>query len=143
MATRWRAAAAALCAAALVAAQPGAAASPAARQGLVIQASDADPRTWSLALDNARNVAAELGAENVEIEIVVYGPAIDMLRRGSPVAQRIDEATLSGMRVVACENTMIGHGIRRPEMIDGIGYVKAGVVEIMRRQRQGWTYLRP
>jgi len=28
-------------------------------------------------------------------------------------------------------------------MLPAIGYVGAGVVEIMQRQQQGWSYLRP
>jgi len=105
--------------------------------------SDNDPGKWNLALNNARNMQHDLGASNVDIEIVAYGPGIDMLRKESKVAQRIDEATMSGTKVVACENTMHGHKLSKSDMIDGIGYVPAGVVEITRRQREGWSYLRP
>jgi intracellular sulfur oxidation DsrE/DsrF family protein len=114
----------------------------AAHERVVIQVSDKDPAKWNLALNNARNVRKDLG-DRAEIEIVAYGPGIDMLKRDSSVAQRIDEATMSGMKVVACENTMHGHKLSRSDMIDGIGYVQAGVVEIMRRQQQGWSYVRP
>ena len=114
----------------------------AAHERVVIQVSDKDPAKWNLALNNARNVRKDLG-DKAEIEIVAYGPGIDMLKRDSSVAQRIDEATMSGMKVVACENTMHGHKLSRSDMIDGIGYVRAGVVEIMRRQQQGWSYVRP
>ena len=117
--------------------------SAAARQRVVVQVSDADPGKWNLALNNARNMQSDLGAANVDIEIVAYGPGIAMLEKKSAVSQRIDEATLSGVKVVACENTMHGHKLTRADMLDGIGYVPAGVVEIMKKQREGWSYLRP
>ncbi len=110
---------------------------------VLLQVSDGDPAKWSMALNNANNVAHDLGAGNVEIEIVAYGPGIGMLKNGSPVAQRIDEATMSGMKVVACENTMHGQHLTQADMLPGISYAKAGVVEIMRRQQEGWSYIRP
>ena len=113
------------------------------RQGLVIQVSDNDPAKWNLALNNAKNVQADLGAANVEIELVAYGPGIAMIKAGSPVAMRIDEATLTGMKVVACENTMTNMKLTRADMLKGLEYVPAGVVEIMRLQQQGWAYVRP
>jgi intracellular sulfur oxidation DsrE/DsrF family protein len=110
---------------------------------VVMQVSDADPGKWNLALNNARNLQADLGAANVEIEIVAYGPGIGMLKADSIVANRIADALSSGVKVVACENTMRGQKLVNDDMLGGIGYVGAGVVEIMQRQQQGWAYLRP
>ncbi len=47
------------------------------------------------------------------------------------------------MKVLACENTMRGQKLANPDMLGGIGYVSAGVVEIMEKQQQGWAYIRP
>jgi intracellular sulfur oxidation DsrE/DsrF family protein len=110
---------------------------------VVMQVSDADPGKWNLALNNARNLQADLGAANVEIEIVAYGPGIGMLKADSVVGNRIGEAVGSGVKVAACENTMRGQKLVKSDMLDGISYVGAGVVEIMQRQQQGWAYLRP
>ena len=114
-----------------------------ARQHVVIQVSDADPGKWNLALNNARNIQRDMSAGNVDIEIVAYGPGIGMLEKDSAVAQRIDQASLSGMKISACENTMRARKLAKPDMLDGIGYVPSGVVEIMKRQQEGWSYLRP
>jgi uncharacterized protein len=110
---------------------------------IVIQVSDADPAKWNLALNNARNLQTDLGTSNVDIEIVAYGPGIGMLKMDSPVASRIDDARATGVKVVACENTMRGQKLAKSDMLNGIGYVQAGVVEIMQKQQQGWSYLRP
>ena len=110
---------------------------------LVIQVSVNDPATWNLALNNAKNVQKDLGKDNVDLEIVAYGPGINMLRAESEVANRIDEAAGSGVHVVACENTMRGQKLTKEDMNAKIGYVPSGVVEIMQRQQQGYAYLRP
>lgn len=116
---------------------------PAQRNRVVIQVSDADPGKWNLALNNARNLQADLGAGNVDVEIVAYGPGIGMLKLDSSVANRIGEASAAGVKVVACEITMKGQKLTRVDMLDGIAYVPAGVVELMSRQQQGWAYIRP
>ena len=110
---------------------------------VVMQVSDNDPGKWNLALNNAKNLQADLGAGNVEIEIVAYGPGIGMLKADSVVGNRIADALHQGVKVSACENTMHGQKLVQADMLDGIGYVPAGVVEIMRRQQQGWAYVRP
>ena len=114
------------------------------RNRVVIQVSDADQAKWNLALNNAKNVQTDLGAANVDIEIVVYGAGgIGMLKFDSPVGNRVGEALASGVKVVACETTMRGQGLARADMLKDIGYVGSGVVEIMSKQQQGWAYIRP
>lgn len=120
-------------------AQPAAA----QRAKVVIQVSDSDQGKWNLALNNAKNIQTDLGAANVDIEIVTYGPGIDMLKLDSPVGGRIGEASTAGVKVIACENTMRGQKLTRADMLNGISYVPAGVVELMSRQQQGWAYIRP
>jgi len=128
----------------LLAGGENAQAQPAAQHSkVVIQVSDGDQAKWNLALNNARNIQADLGAANVDIEIVAYGPGIGMLKLDSPVANRVDEANVAGVKVLACENTMKGQKLVRSDMLGSVGYVNAGVVEIMQRQQQGWAYIRP
>lgn len=110
---------------------------------LVIQVSDAEPAKWNLALNNARNVQEELGAKNVEIEIVAYGPGIGVLKLDAVTNSRVSEAAKSGIKVVACENTMRNQKLTKDDMHPASTYVAAGVVQIMQRQAQGWAYIRP
>jgi uncharacterized protein len=114
-----------------------------AKNKLVFQVSDDDPKKWGLALNNARNVQQDIGADNVDMEIVVYGPGIGMLKAGSPQADRISAALKSGVKVVACENTMKAMKLTYADMLPDIGYVPAGVVELMQKQQQGYAYIRP
>jgi uncharacterized protein len=110
---------------------------------VVFQVSDADPAKWNLALNNARNVQQDLGKDKVAIEIVAYGPGIGMLRLDSVAGARVAEAMASGVSVVACENTMRNQKIGRDDMLPKIGYVAAGVVQLMTRQQEGYAYIRP
>jgi hypothetical protein len=88
-------------------------------------------------------VQQELGAGQVDIEVVVYGPGIAMLKQESPAADRIDQAEKAGIRVVACQNTMKAQKLTKEDMLGTIGYVPAGVVELMKKQQEGYAYIRP
>ncbi len=114
-----------------------------AKHKVVFQVSDNDPGKWNLTLNNAFNVQMVLGKNDTEIEIVVYGPGINMLKMDSIVGNRIDQAEKSGIKVVACENTMHAQKLTKEDMLPDIGYVPGGVVEIMKREGEGWAYIRP
>ena len=113
------------------------------RHKLIIQVSDNDPAKWNLALNNAKNVQDDVGAANVDIAIVAYGPGIGMLKLDSPTASRVADTMKANVRVVACENTMRAQKITKDDMLPAISYVPAGVTEIMKKQGEGWAYLRP
>ena len=110
---------------------------------VVFQVSDNDPAKWNLALNNARNVQADLGKANVQVEIVAYGPGLAMLKAESPVSARLAEALDGSIGLLACVNTMESTKTPKSDMYGGIGYVQAGVTHIMKRQKEGWAYIRP
>ena len=114
-----------------------------AKHKVIFQVSDNDPRKWNLALNNVKNVQEDLGKDNVEIELVAYGPGLTMLKLDSEVANRVGDALAQGVKILACENTMTNTKITRADMLPNISYVKAGVTTLMARQREGWAYIRP
>jgi intracellular sulfur oxidation DsrE/DsrF family protein len=127
----------------LAAALPAAAEQAKGGVKAVMQVSDNDYNKWTLVLGNAHNAQTELGAANLELEIVVFGPGIGMLKSDSPVDKRVAEALKAGVRIVACQNTMKHSKLVPADMLPDIGYVPAGVVELMLKQQQGYAYIRP
>jgi hypothetical protein len=126
-----------------IAADDSAAKAQSPKHKLVMQMSDADPMRWNLSLNNAQNVQEQLGKGNVDIEIVAYGPGLGMLKLDSQASQRIDEALKRGVKLVACENTMDRQKLTKADMLPNIGYAQSGVVEMMEKQEQGYSYVRP
>ena len=114
-----------------------------AKPGVVIQVSDGDPKTWTQALNVVRNVQSAYGMDKVDVELVVFGNGIGLLEKDSPHASRISETTLTGAKVLMCENTMAGRKKSKADMLPDIGYVKAGVIEIVEKSQQGWAVVRP
>ena len=115
----------------------------AAKAKVIIQVSDNDPKKWNLALNNAKNVQQDYGKNNVNIEVVAYGPGLDMVKLESEVGPRVADAIDSGVKIVACENTMNHQKLTKADMLPNLGYVKSGVPELMKKQKAGYAYIRP
>jgi len=94
---------------------------------VVFQVSDCDPQRRTLALHNIPNVVDALGAGNVEMELLLYGLAIDLLKSNSPVGKRTAPTLAYGVHVVAFENTMKAQNLVHANMLADIRYVAAGV----------------
>lgn len=120
-----------------------AAAKTAKKYKVVFHVSIDDPKIWNQSLNNMAQVQKVMGKKNVEIELVVNGYGIGMLKLESEVGNRVDEAVANGIKVVACEQTMRGFKLTKDDMLKSIGYVPGGVIEVIEKQKAGWAYLKP
>jgi len=120
---------------------------------IAIQIDQNDPQVMNLVLGNANNVIEYYRAKNeeVDIDIVAYGPGLHMLRADtSPVADRVkrlkDMIFPGKIQFSACNNTKQGmekaEGHPIPILPDAtVG--PSGVVHLSELQEQGWSYVRP
>lgn len=117
---------------------------------IAMQVSTNDAGVFDLALNNAVNLAREYGeaAEDMEVEIVAYGPGLHMVRTDtSPTKARIKSVmeSVPGVVMSACGNTITAmeHAEgRKLELLPGVGVVRAGAVRLVALQEAGWSYLR-
>ena len=120
---------------------------------IAIQVDQNDPQVMNMALNNAGNVIDYYRARNeeVDLEIVAYGPGLHMLRADtSPVQDRIKRLKDMGfpgkIQFSACNNTK--QGMEKAEghtiaLVPEATIVPSGVVRLMELQEQGWSYVRP
>jgi intracellular sulfur oxidation DsrE/DsrF family protein len=113
---------------------------------IVIQVSTDDPRTQTIALNNAVNLQKDYGMDNVVIEIVAYGPGLGMLTHENKQASRVKSLAMQNIQFSACGNTMAKiaeKSGKEPKLTEGVQVVKAGVSRIMELQQNGYAYVRP
>jgi intracellular sulfur oxidation DsrE/DsrF family protein len=120
---------------------------------IAIQVDQNDPQVMNLALNNATNVIEYYRGRNeeVDVDIVAYGPGLHMLRADtSPVQDRVkrlkDMAFPGKIQFSACNNTK--QGMEKAEghaiaILPDASIVPSGVVRLMELQEQGWSYVRP
>jgi len=115
-----------------------------AKHRVVLQVTDNDPAKWNLALNVAENLQQAYGKDNVEVEIVTYGPGLNMFRSDSKVAARLNKAQDSSVGLYACENTMQKMKVTKADLQPGAVVAPGGgVVHIFKRQSEGWYTIRP
>jgi intracellular sulfur oxidation DsrE/DsrF family protein len=135
---------------ALISASPAADGKP---HRIAIQIDQNDPQLMNMVLGNAINVIEFYRDKNedVEIDIVAFGPGLHMLRADtSPVQDRVrrlkDMAFPGRIQFSACNNTRQamekaeGHAI---PVVPDATIVPSGIVHLMELQEQGWSYVRP
>ena len=120
---------------------------------IAIQVDQNDPQVMNLALNNATNVIEHYRARNeeVEVEIVTYGPGLHMLRADtSPVQDRLKRlkelAPPGKVQFSVCSTTKQGMEKAEGKAISILAdatVIPSGVVRLMELQEQGWSYVRP
>ena len=81
--------------------------------------------------------------ENAELEVVAHGPGLSMLVENStPVSKEIKSLISKGVVFVACENTMTRKNVTRDQLVKGVETVPMGIGEIVKKQEQGWSYIK-
>jgi intracellular sulfur oxidation DsrE/DsrF family protein len=124
---------------------------PKAMHKVAIQVNQNDKALMDLALNNAKNVIdyyKEKG-ETVAIEIVAYGPGLNMLRADtSPVKERIAPMSLENpnLAFIACGITQANQSRAEGKPVTLISEAKvtpSGVVHLIELQKLGYAYIRP
>lgn len=116
---------------------------PAAQNRIAIQINEDDAKKWHAVLANIRNIQAELGKDRARIAVIVIGHGLGMLNIESLSASDVQDAIATGVEFLACGNSLKAQQVDTADLVEGVKITPAGYVELMRRQQQGWAYLRP
>lgn len=95
----------------------------------------------SAVLRSTQNAVAALGPE-VRVEAVIQGPGVALLADDSGFGDAISTAVASGVRVLACGNSLRSAGVPAERLLPGIDVVPAAIAHLVERQWEGWAYVR-
>jgi intracellular sulfur oxidation DsrE/DsrF family protein len=119
---------------------------PFAEHRIVLQLSDNDPRKQGLVISVAYNLLKLYDPDKVAIEVVAFGPGIDLLRTDNDNRKLVESLVAQGVRFDVCLNTVdtvereTGH---RPDIIPAAIPVQVGVGQILSLTENGYTLVRP
>jgi intracellular sulfur oxidation DsrE/DsrF family protein len=119
---------------------------PFAEHRVVLQLSDNDPKKQSLVISVAYNLLKAYDPDKVAIEVVTFGPGIDLLRTDNPNRKLVESLVAQGVRFDVCLNTVdtverdTG---KRPDIIAAATPVQVGVGQILSLTENGYTLVRP
>jgi intracellular sulfur oxidation DsrE/DsrF family protein len=108
---------------------------------IVMQLTSGDTLVHKNLMKQFRNMKE--AAPTLQLEVVCHGPGMDMLMNDRSVVQeKIKEFAAKGIVFLACENTIKERNLDRSKVIPEAGYVKAGIIHIVERQEDGWSYIK-
>jgi intracellular sulfur oxidation DsrE/DsrF family protein len=113
---------------------------------VVLQISDPNPFKQTLVLNVANNLIKAYGQDQVDIEIVAFGPGLRLLMADNANKGRISSLASSGVKFAACANTQkamakkLGHP---PKLHAKAVTVSAGVVRIIDLTNKGYKLIKP
>ncbi|MCX6367249.1 MAG: DsrE family protein [Armatimonadetes bacterium] len=114
------------------------------RLRVVVDIVGATPEHWAASLESL----AELSDEGIEACGVVHshawplvakpekGGATELHEQAQVLAQR-------GVKLVLCENTMRGAKLGKRDLMPFASTVSSAMGELVKRQTDGWSYLKP
>lgn len=95
-------------------------------------------------LSNITNLLNDMGDEAVEVELLANGGGVRTLAKESDgLAGQVEALSKRGVRFVACQNSLDHLNMQRSDLMDLVEVVPAGVTELVKKQAEGWAYIRP
>ncbi|KAA0072554.1 hypothetical protein CIW50_24975 [Tardiphaga sp. P9-11] len=119
---------------------------PFAEHFIALQLSDSDPKKERLVLSVASNLLKAYGPDKVAVEVVTFGPGIDLLRDTNEYRALVDSLVSQGVRFSVCGNTLdtIERDTgRRPAINPHAVEVQVGVGHLLDLAERGFTIVRP
>jgi intracellular sulfur oxidation DsrE/DsrF family protein len=109
---------------------------------VVFAVTTGDEENWQMTVRNIRNLMEGFKPDSVEVEVVAYSEGLGMVKMGSSVAPDLAALQGQGVKFVACMNSMRAQHVELKDLLAGVGAVPSGIVEVVRKQEAGWSYIK-
>lgn len=119
---------------------------PFAEHHLALQLSEADSRKERLVLSVASNLLKVYGPDKIDVEVIAFGPGIDLLKEDNEHRSLVDSLVVQGVRFTVCGNTLDRierETGKRPRINPHAIEVAAGVAELLSLSEAGYTIVQP
>ena len=101
---------------------------------------------WKLLLGNVSNLLKGMNNEKLNIEVLANSEAVKYYDTNQDLNVEIntmESLNEKGIKFVACNNALMAYDIKKDSIIHFVDIVPAGVVELVRKQSEGYAYIKP
>lgn len=104
-----------------------------------------EPEKWEMVLGNLRNTVRAVDMASSHVEVVANSGAVRQYLTDTPepAAAEMRRLADAGVRFTACRNALAGLGIHSEQLLPFVEVVPSAVLELARRQSEGYAYIRP
>ena len=113
---------------------------------IALQISDSDPVKQGLIVSISYKLLEVYGPDSIDVQVVAFGPGIDLLNADNPRRQQIDSLIAQGVTFNICGytlETIERKTGKRPEMNPKAKLVPAGVPFLLSLAEKNYTIVRP
>lgn len=107
---------------------------------VVIQLNTAEKRVQKATLGQIENILKS--DEEIYIELVTHGDGVELLYKNSEYINVIEDLHKKGVALVVCNNTLTSKNLSQEDFLTGITVLDSAVVHLIKRQNEGWAYLK-
>ena len=109
---------------------------------VVFQMTEEKGRAWEVLNPHVMSVRSALAKEGVEVEVVFYGPGLEMLlKKNTEFEERLKQLSDAGVKLAACQNAMRARKVTTEDLFPFVSQVDSGIAELTRKQEAGWAYI--
>ncbi len=96
----------------------------------------------NIAFSNIINLINDLGEDELEIELLMNGTGVRVMLEDGGYIHKVDYLSNKGVKFSVCSNSLKGLKIDEDELIDEYEKVSSGVGELVKKQEDGWSYIK-
>lgn len=102
---------------------------------------------WKTVLGNVSNLLKDMGPEQVEVIVLANGESVryyeeEFIEEKEILSTFVDLAEM-GVKFVACNNALSSRNMKKDNLQPFVEVVPAGVSELLKRQHEGYAYIKP
>lgn len=119
------------------------------KQKVVYHINGGDPQQNQLAMRNIQNHINAVGAENMDIKVVMHGAGLNLLinaKENADLRASVDNLKMQNVEFQICNNTIVGRNLDlSKDLYDAkpSDVIPSGVAHLSYLQAQGYTYIKP
>ena len=101
---------------------------------------------WKLSLKNVSNLLHAVDVEKCNIEVLANSEAVKFYIANVDLNSEITgmkELNSKGVKFVACNNALNSYSIKKEDLIECVDIVPVGVLELIKKQTEGYAYIKP
>lgn len=101
---------------------------------------------WELLLGNVSNLLNGIDNEKLYIEVLANSEAVkyyDTNKDFDSAINTMESLNIKGVRFVACNNALMAYDLKIDNILHFVDIVPAGVVELVKKQSEGYVYIKP
>jgi intracellular sulfur oxidation DsrE/DsrF family protein len=110
----------------------------------IYQLDDNDPKIIEMVFRYINNALADPRlAGKIEIELVAFGAGTDVNIKGGKYEEDLKSLVQKGVIVAQCNNSLKMRKLSRDQIYDFLAVVPSGNGELIIRQAEGWSIVKP